>query len=78
MNLPINGQCPPESQNIVRTPTSIERLASVEVDLDKINKLLEHLWVQRHMLYSAIREIKTVQRNIELAKKGLVAKGGSP
>jgi hypothetical protein len=52
-------------------PTPVDRLTTVEAELDNLTKLLEHLWLERNMLYSAIRELKTVKRNVELARASL-------
>jgi len=54
-----------------QAPTPVQRLDSAAADLEKVEKLLEQLWLQRHMLYSAIREIGMVKRNLELTKNAL-------
>jgi len=50
------------------TPTPIERLAAAERELDRTIALLEKLWVERQALYAAIRELRTLRRNLELAR----------
>jgi hypothetical protein len=50
------------------SPSATERLAAAERELDRTIALLEKLWVERQALYAAIRELRTVRRNLELAR----------
>lgn len=54
-----------------KAATPAERLAMAERDIDKLNTLLEALWVQRSALHSAIVELKLIRRNVELARTSI-------
>jgi hypothetical protein len=53
------------------SPSPTERLAAAEHELDRTISLLEKLWVERQSLYAAIRELRTLRRNLELARGGI-------
>jgi hypothetical protein len=53
------------------SPSPSERLAAAERELDRTIALLEKMWVERQSLYAAIRELRTLRRNIELARGAL-------
>jgi hypothetical protein len=53
------------------SPTPSERLVAAERELDRTIALLEKLWVERQALYAAIRELRTVRRNLELTRGAL-------
>lgn len=55
-------------------PTPAERIAQADVDLERLNATLERLWLERHHLYACIRDVKTLRRNLEIAKKALEPK----
>lgn len=55
-------------------PTPAERLAQADVDLERLNATLERLWVARCDLYACIRDVKTLRRNLEIAKRALESK----
>jgi hypothetical protein len=52
-----------------RPPT--DRLVEADKTLEHLNAMLERLWLQRHELYACIRDVKSLRRNLELARAGL-------
>ncbi len=54
-----------------KPPTAAERLAEADAKLAEITTTLERLWLERHHLYACIRDVKTLRRNLELARAGL-------
>jgi len=51
-----------------REPTPIERLEAADGELAKLHDILTRLWLERHQLYGAIRDVKTLRHNLELAR----------
>jgi hypothetical protein len=51
--------------------TPAERLAAADQELAQINVTLERLWLDRHHIYACIRDVKTLRRNLELARASL-------
>jgi hypothetical protein len=49
-------------------PTPIERLEAADGELAKLSDILTRLWLERHQLYGAIRDVKTLRHNLELAR----------
>jgi len=63
---------PTEQEDVTMpSPSTVERLVAAERELDQTIALLEKLWVERQALYAAIRELRTLRRNIELARGSL-------
>jgi hypothetical protein len=55
----------------VASPTPAERLAQADRVLAQVNATLERLWLERHHLYACIRDVKTLRRNLELARASI-------
>jgi hypothetical protein len=51
--------------------TPAARLAQADVDLERLNSTLERLWLERHHLYAAIRDVKTLRRNLDLVRRAM-------
>jgi hypothetical protein len=49
-------------------PTPVERLEAADGELAKLHDILTRLWLERHLLYGAIRDVKTLRHNLELAR----------
>jgi len=49
----------------------IERLEAADGELAKLSDILTRLWLERHQLYGAIRDVKTLRHNLELARAEL-------
>ena len=62
----------------VLDPSPAERLETAEAELAKLNDILTRFWLERHQVYAAIRDVKTLRRNLELARADLVRKTGEP
>lgn len=52
-------------------PTPAVRLQQADVDLERLNATLERLWLERHQLYAAIRDVKTLRRNLDLVRRAM-------
>jgi hypothetical protein len=49
-------------------PTPIERLEAADGELAQLSDILTRLWLERHQLYGAIRDVKTLRHHLELAR----------
>jgi hypothetical protein len=71
MNRNIKNETESRRDSSMRSPEvdSLKQLLEpIERDLDNLRQLLEHLWTERSMLYSAMREVTIARRKVELVR----------
>ncbi len=52
-------------------PTPVERLALANEQLGQVDEALQRLYLQRHEISGAIRDVVLIRRNIEIALAAL-------
>ena len=52
-------------------PSPAERLEAADAELAKINDILMRFWLERHQVYAAIRDVKTLRHNLGHVKAEL-------